>query len=340
MGEVYRARHAMMDRDVAVKILPLDHADAEGCRRFEREVLMTSHLESPNTVAIYDYGRTSDGRFYYVMEHIDGYDLENLVRKFGPIAPSRTIHILRQICNALGEAHSVGLVHRDVKPSNLALCERAGLKDVVKVLDFGLVEELDEEGDSDEYGGPSHSPSLTGTPAYLAPESILEPSVVDPRADLYALGAVAYWLLTGTNVFDGNSIVEICSHHLHTEPESLTDRGVNVPEDLEEIVLRCLAKNPDDRFSSMEELREALDRCACAFAWTTESAATWWNEKEPTSSCTGGSNNGPSSSSSRRAALRSRKSSRPSQPPISSKSGGLTEKLASKLLGAVLSPST
>jgi serine/threonine-protein kinase len=257
MGEVYRARHAMMDRDVAIKILPTGH-DEEALARFEREVTITSHLESPNTVAVHDCGRTTDGRPYYAMELVDGQDLEKLVRAYGPQRPRRVVRILRQICRALEEAHASGLVHRDIKPANIGLCERAGRKDVVKLFDFGLVAQLDETNTLSDS-------TLVGTPAYLAPEAILSPSAIDARVDLYAVGAVAYWLLTGTPVFNGSSIVEICSHHLHTQPEAPSSRlGHDLPVELEAVVMRCLAKDPSARWSSARELREALEACDCA----------------------------------------------------------------------------
>lgn len=255
MGEVYRARHAMMDRDVAIKILPKERDDEEGRLRFEREVQLTSRLESANTVAIHDSGRTPDGRFYYVMELVEGHDLESLVVRCGPQPASRVVHILKQVCAALDEAHAAGLVHRDIKPANLALCERAGVKGVVKVLDFGLADEV----------GKRSTPALVGTPAYMAPETIRSSAAVDGRADLYALGAVAYWLLTGTQVFGGDSIVEICSHHLYSTPQSPSARlGSSIPADLEAVLLRCLAKDPDERPASARALLEALEACGCA----------------------------------------------------------------------------
>ena len=271
MGEVYRARHAMMDRDVAIKILPADHADEEARIRFEREARLTSSLESPNTVAVHDYGRTPDGRFYYVMELVDGYDLEELVQTYGPQPAPRVIHLLEQVCSALEGAHSAGLVHRDIKPANIAVCEQANGNDVVKVLDFGLVTEIGDHGSSDD------GSRLVGTPAYLAPEGILTPDAIDARVDLYAVGAVAYWLLTGTPVFDGSSVVEICSHHIHTVPETPSTRtGTPVPADLEAVVMRCLAKDPAQRYASARALREALAACDAADEWCADAAAAWW----------------------------------------------------------------
>ena len=271
MGEVYRARHAMMDRDVAIKILPADHADETARARFEREAQLTSRLESPNTVAVHDYGRTADDRPYYVMELVDGYDLDALVRTFGPQPAGRVVHLLDQICGSLEEAHSAGLVHRDIKPANIALCERAGVKDVVKVLDFGLAVELGKPNADEPH-------ALVGTPAYLAPEAILHPESVDARIDLYALGAVAYWLLTGSQVFEGDDLVELCSHHIHTQPERPSARlGRPLPSDLEAIVMRCLAKDPAQRYASARDLRDALSACDCADDWAAGVAETWWS---------------------------------------------------------------
>jgi serine/threonine-protein kinase len=271
MGAVYRASHAMMKREVAIKLLPPDKAGKNALTRFEREVQLTSRLESPNTIAIYDYGRTPDGVFYYVMEYIDGYSLEDLVEQFGPLPHGRAVHLAKQICNALAEAHAIGLIHRDIKPANIALCERAGVYDVVKVLDFGLVKELGTDTAS------TSEAALTGTPLYLSPEAIKTPNAVDGRTDLYALGGVLYWLITGTHVFEAETIVEVCSHHLHTKPERPSKRlGTPVPSDLEEIVMRCLAKDPADRYASADALRDALDACDCVEEWSDDRAAAWW----------------------------------------------------------------
>ena len=271
MGAVYRASHAMMKRDVAIKLLPVDRAGKDGLVRFEREVQLTSRLNSPNTIAIYDYGRTPDGVFYYVMEYIDGFSLEDLTTRFGPIGPGRVIHLARQICAALAEAHAIGLIHRDIKPANIALCERAGVFDVVKVLDFGLVKELGTDSAS------TTEASLTGTPLYLSPESITAPDRVDGRSDLYAVGAVAFWLLTGTHVFEGNTVVEVCSHHLHTKPDSPSERlGAPVPADLEAVILRCLEKDPAKRYANAEALSHALDACESVDDWSDDLAAAWW----------------------------------------------------------------
>jgi eukaryotic-like serine/threonine-protein kinase len=271
MGAVYRASHALMKREVAIKLLPPERSGDAAIRRFEREVQLTSRLTSPNTIAIYDYGRTADGVFYYVMEFIDGYSLEDLVSSFGALPPGRVIRLCSQICVALAEAHDIGLIHRDIKPANIAVCERAGEHDVVKVLDFGLVKELGTDVSA------TATAMLTGTPLYLAPEAITSPERVDGRTDLYALGAVAYYLLTGTHVFGGSTIVEVCSHHLTSVPESPSQRrGSPVPRALEGIVLRCLAKKAEDRFPDARALRDAFAACDESEEWTEVDAAAWW----------------------------------------------------------------
>ncbi|KFE70416.1 serine/threonine-protein kinase [Hyalangium minutum] len=274
MGDVYLASHAMMRRRTAIKVLRASH-DGHGLERFEREVQLTSQLTHPNTIAIYDYGRTAEGLFYYVMEHLEGMDLERLLAASGPLPPARVIHILRQVCGALEEAHGLGLLHRDIKPANLFLCRRRGVPDLVKVLDFGLVKQV---GGS-EAGGSAQAPVVVGTPHYMAPEAILDPMKVDGRGDLYSLGAVGYALLTGTHVFKGQSAAEICSHHVNTTPELPSVRlGRALPDDLCGTILRCLEKRPETRFSSTRELRIALELCADAGKWTEEDSERWWEQ--------------------------------------------------------------
>jgi serine/threonine-protein kinase len=275
MGSVYRAEHAMLRRPTAVKVLSPERVGHESIARFEREVKVTARLTHPNTVAIYDYGRTRDGLFYYAMEYLDGLSLEELVKKYGPQAPGRVVHILMQAAGALAEAHALGLIHRDVKPANILFCERGGTPDTVKLVDFGLVKSL-EPG-----MGPTltHTNAITGTPQYLAPESITNPTGVDHRVDLYGLGGVGYFLLTGRPVFEGHSVIEICGHHLHTPPAPPSDlTKVPVPPDLEALVLRCLAKKPEDRPSGAEELYEALVECARTSPWRVAEARGFWRE--------------------------------------------------------------
>jgi len=270
MGLVYRARHAMLRRPTAVKLLRPDRVGEASLRRFEREVQLTAGLSHPNTVSVYDFGRTSEGVFYYAMEYLDGLDLDQLVSLDGPQPPGRVVHVLRQVLGALGEAHGVGLVHRDIKPSNIILCERGGLPDVAKVVDFGLAR------DPEASDGLSREGAIIGTPLYLAPEAIRSPEI-DGRSDLYSLGAVAFKILTAEPVFDGRSVVEVCGHHLHTAPEAPSKRlGRPLPPGLDDWVLACLEKDPARRPASAAEASSALDRCEVGDPWTAAQAREWW----------------------------------------------------------------
>jgi serine/threonine protein kinase len=278
MGVVWKARHAMLRRPTAIKLLPPGRAGEHNLARFEREVQLTSVLTHPNTVAIYDYGRTPEGVFYYAMEYLEGLDLQTLVEKDGPQEPGRVIHLLLQICGALEEAHGLGLVHRDVKPANILLCERPGSPDLVKVLDFGLVKQLEGTGAIDV--GRSMAGEVVGTPHYLSPEAVVTPGSVDARSDLYAVGGVAYFLLTGATPFSGRTLVEICGHHLHSAVIPPSQRlGRPVPAALEATVLSCLAKSPDQRPRDAAALRDLLAAAATDHPWSREAAATWWRDK-------------------------------------------------------------
>jgi len=276
MGAVYRAKHAFLRRPTAVKLLPPEQAGADNLRRFEQEVQLTASLSHPNTITIFDYGHTSDGLFYYAMEYVDGLILSDLVARSGPQHQGRVVDLMRQAASALVEAHGIGLVHRDIKPSNLMvhlLHPHGGAGDCVKVLDFGLVKQVRQEGGIDL----TNEANLSGTPQYMAPESIVTPDTVDARADLYALGAVAYYLLTGTHLFTGQSIVEVCSHHLHSAPEPVSSRlGTPVAPELEQLVLSCLSKDPADRPQSAFELEQRLSELATRHPWTSEDARRWW----------------------------------------------------------------
>jgi serine/threonine protein kinase len=278
MGSVYKARHVLLRRPTAVKLLPPHKAGEQAIARFEREVRQTSRLTHPNTVAIFDFGHTPDGVFYYAMEYLEGVALDELVEIAGPQPAGRVIHILVQAADALAEAHGKGLIHRDVKPANIVLCERGGIDDVVKVLDFGLVKDVGTAEDAQL----SVTAAITGTPLYIAPESLSDPTAIDGRTDLYALGGVAYELLTGQPVFDGKTVIEICSHHLHSEPRPPSERlGEPIDADLEAIVMQCLQKKPEDRPTDAAALRDALLACREAGSWSRGDAAEWWKARGP-----------------------------------------------------------
>jgi hypothetical protein len=273
MGEVYRASHAMLRRPTAVKLLRPGRTSAEHLRRFEREVQLTSRLTHPNTVAVFDYGRTVDGVFYYAMEYLDGVNLEDLVRHCGAQPPGRVCHILRQVAGSLAEAHGVGLIHRDIKPGNVILVpERGGARDVAKVVDFGLVRDLEQETDAGDHDG------FAGTPLYLAPEAITAPDAVDARSDLYSLGCVGYFLVTGRPVFEAETVPEVVGRHLHTQPTPPDQRlGAPVPARLSALILSCLEKDPARRPQSALACIAALDACDDVPPWTEAQAAAWWS---------------------------------------------------------------
>ncbi|QDU36437.1 Serine/threonine-protein kinase PknB [Maioricimonas rarisocia] len=278
MGVVYRAHHAMLNRPTAVKFLSVDGTNEEALVRFEREVKLTSQLNHPNTIAVYDYGRTDEGTFFYAMEYLDGIDLEELVTRFGPQPPGRVISILTQICGSLDEAHGQGLIHRDVKPANIVLNRRGGLYDFVKLLDFGLVKAVD----SRKQASLTASGSMSGTPLYLSPEAIQHPEEVDHRSDLYAVGAVGYYLLTGTTVFDGASVVDIVRQHVEATPDRPSQRlGRDVDTDLENVLLRCLAKPANERPDSANALRTMLQECKATTSWSETDARKWWSLNSP-----------------------------------------------------------
>lgn len=271
MGIVYRGHHAMLRRPAAIKMLNIDKINEESLSRFEREVQITCQLNHPNTIAIYDYGRTPEGVFYYAMEYIEGIDLQTLVTKYGPQPEARVIHILRQICGSLFEAHSQGLVHRDIKPANTMIARRGCEPDVVKVLDFGLVKAID-----DETGKSDHA--LTGTPLYMSPEAIQSPLSVDACSDLYAVGAVGYFLLTGSPVFEANSIVQLCRKHVDEDPTPPSERTTQpISPQLEHAILSCLEKKRAMRPQTARDLAQLLDKCPGAHAWSVEDGDAWWS---------------------------------------------------------------
>ena len=282
MGEVWKAEHHMLARPAAIKLLNrVPRRVSTGGSgpeqvRLEREVQATAQLRSPHTVDVYDYGLTDDGRFYYVMELLDGLDLEQLVGRHGPMPAERAVHVLRQVCHSLAEAHAHGLVHRDVKPANIILCRYGQDEDFVKVLDFGLVKRTGElaRGDAKltEAGG------FAGTPAYGSPESAGgEGEEADPRSDLYSLGCVANWLLTGRTVFEASSPMLMLVQHLHHDPEPPSKLAeFPVPPALDQLVLDCLAKDPAKRPSSAEQVSARLSAIELDTPWSAERARQWW----------------------------------------------------------------
>ena len=278
MGLVYQARHALLRRDTAVKLLSPDNANEQAIRRFEREAQLSCRLLHPNTVRIYDYGHTPDGIFYYVMEFINGLNLRELIQAEGRLSEGRVIHILQQVCASLSEAHEAGLVHRDIKPANVILCNRGGMaEDMVKVLDFGLAKSYQDYAKvSTEV---SHSLTIAGTPQFISPEAVSFPEQVDHRSDIYAVGALGYYLLTGENVFDTESAFEVLRRHVSSTPEPPSERlGVAVEDSLEKAIMECLEKEPSNRPQSAQALVAILRSSSAYQTWTDSQAAEWWKE--------------------------------------------------------------
>ncbi|HUR92941.1 MAG TPA: serine/threonine-protein kinase [Gemmatimonadales bacterium] len=281
MGEVWHATHRMLARPAAIKLIKPELLGTRNTResaavvqRFRREAEAASCLESPHTIRLYDFGETRAGTFYFVMELLEGLDLETLVRNYGPLPPERVVHLLRQACHSLGEAHDCGIVHRDVKPANIYLCHLGREYDFVKVLDFGLVKYDQDESLLDTMKGADDL--TTGTPAYMAPE-MASGEAVDRRADLYALGCVAYWLLTGEMVFSADSPLKMLIQHIQAAPVPPSVRcGRPIPADLERVVMRCLEKAPADRYASADALLVDLDRIEPTSRWEVAQARRWW----------------------------------------------------------------
>jgi serine/threonine-protein kinase len=270
MGKVYRAHHLMLRRPTAVKLLPPD-VGADNMARFEREVQLTSQLSHPNTVAVYDFGRSADGVFYYAMEYLGGgVNLQQLVQRHGKQPIARVVRVLAQVCGALQEAHDRGMVHRDIKPANIILCQRGGMPDVAKVVDFGLAKEIQRDSTAS-------TQVVLGTPHYIAPEAVTDPDHVGPAVDLYALGCVGYFLVTGKPVFDAKRPVDVCIQHVTKVPVPPSQLAA-VPPELETILLRCLEKQPAARFESAAALAEAL-RAVPATDWNDAQARQWWTER-------------------------------------------------------------
>jgi serine/threonine-protein kinase len=277
MGEVWKARHHMLARPAAIKLIRADVAGgafpAETLlQRFEQEVQATANLRSPHTIEVYDYGRTDDGTFYYVMELLDGIDLEELVQEHGPQPVERVVHILRQACHSLGEAHHAGMVHRDIKPANIFLCRYGRDVDFVKILDFGMVKQ--DLGDA----GLTQMGTFAGTAHFAAPEvaqGLIDQ--IDSRADIYALGCVAFWLLTGRRVFGGETAMKVLVRHIHDQPEPPSHLAQGIGPDMDRLVLDCLEKDPEKRVPSMDDLIEKLSAIVCP-SWTFGRATSWWDD--------------------------------------------------------------
>jgi serine/threonine protein kinase len=276
MGTVYKARHALLRRPTAVKLLKAEMMSDTAIARFEREVQLTSGLTHPNTVAVFDYGRTPEGVFYYAMEYLEGVNLDELVKRHGPLTDERAVFILRQVCASLAEAHAAGLIHRDVKPGNIVLTVRGGQHDFVKVLDFGLA----KTAVASEEATLTSTNIVAGTPLYVSPEAVTEPERMDARADVYAIGAVGYFLVTGWPVFAGSSVADICLMHVTAAPQPPSARAMRpVSPDLEAILLRCLAKSPSDRPDDAGALLRLLESCPVSGHWTAAHAADWWADR-------------------------------------------------------------
>ncbi len=281
MGEVWRARHRLLARPAAIKVIRPTLAgngrngvSEEAVRRFEREAQVIARLRSPHTVNLFDFGIAADGAFYYAMELLDGLDADSLVRRFGPIAPERVVYLLRQVCHSLSEAQSHGLVHRDIKPANIFLCRYGEEYDFVKVLDFGIVGTV--RGGEDARDVQTRENAPPGTPAFMAPEQAMGPEV-DGRADIYAVGCVAYWLLTGQFVFTAETPMGLILKHAQTPPPPPSTRTERpIPRDLDDLVMACLAKDPADRPQSPRELSLRLAEIEGPDAWTQERAGKWW----------------------------------------------------------------
>jgi hypothetical protein len=283
MGQVYVAQHALMCRPTAVKVIhPEKSGSVEAITRFEREVRLSAALTHPNTITIYDFGHTPDNTFYYAMEYLDGLDLQALVERFGPMAPERVIYVLQQVCGSLAEAHAAGVIHRDIKPSNIFLTKRGGLYDFAKVLDFGLAKEVGLE----DAGEVTKSGMILGTPHYFAPEAIEGADKIDGRADIYNVGGVAYWMLIGQPPFARSSPIEVILDHVRAVPSRPSEISeIPIPVELDDVVMKCLAKEPGDRFQNAEDLQDALASVPVE-CWTQSRAREWWELHVPTSTPT------------------------------------------------------
>lgn len=278
MGEVYLAEHQLLKRPCAVKLIHSTRAaDPKAVARFEREVRTSARLSHPNTIEIYDYGRTEDGTFYYVMEFLQGLSLSELVERYGALPAARVIYLLRQACGALAEAHGAGLVHRDIKPANIFASRRGGMYDFVKLLDFGLVKAVTPGPESSEL---SREGAVTGSPLYMSPEQATGERDPDRRSDIYSLGAVGYFLLTGRPPFAAGNAMQVMIAHARDPVPPPSSFQPEVPADLERVIMRCLNKTPGERYPNVEALDAELAACEDASRWDARRAAEWWRAKE------------------------------------------------------------
>jgi hypothetical protein len=276
MGQVFLAEHQLLKRPCAVKVIHPHHViDPAALARFEQEVRSTARLSHWHTVEVYDYGHTDDGTFYYVMEYLPGMNLAELVGRFGPLPINRALHFLRQTCSALREAHREGMIHRDLKPANIYAAERGGVYDVTKLLDFGLVVEHRNAGWLTEDASTRSSP-FAGSPHYMSPEQARGELKIDERSDIYSLGAVGYFLVTGRPPFEGRSPWRLMLAHARDPVRPPSQWRPDLPAELEAVLLKCLAKRPDDRYPDVATLADALDRCAVGRIWTYRDAEIWW----------------------------------------------------------------
>jgi eukaryotic-like serine/threonine-protein kinase len=274
MGTVYLAEHVLLRRPCAIKLISAHQAgNPTTLMRFEREVQAAATLTHWNTVEVFDYGHTEDGTFYYVMEYLPGMDLQDMVEQYGPLPPERAVHLLRQVCQALREAHGIGLIHRDIKPSNVIACERGKVYDVAKLLDFGLVKTPDTRGDAVKLTGEG---ALAGSPAFMSPEQALGREQLDARSDIYSVGVAAYYLVSGQLPFDRLSAVQMLHAHAYEPLVPGQQFNEGVPADLQHVILRCLEKDPDRRYQDAVALEEALAACKGMGEWTPERAEEWW----------------------------------------------------------------
>jgi serine/threonine-protein kinase len=278
MGAVYLAEHVLLRRPCAIKLIRPDQAgDSQALVRFEREVRAAATLTHPNTIEIYDYGNAEDGTFYYVMEYLPGMNLEDLVEQHGPLPPERAVHLLRQVCQALREAHGIGLIHRDIKPSNIFACERGKVYDVAKLLDFGLVKSFAAGDDSARL---TRDGGFTGSPTFMSPEQALSRQQIDARSDIYNVGAVAYFLVTGKLPFDRDSTLKMLHAHAYEPLVASPEFRETVPTALQQVIQRCLEKEPGRRYPDVVSLEKALAACEATSPWTAERAADWWRRQE------------------------------------------------------------